>query len=95
MDGISRSRGWDKEIPHGVLPMEQLVLSDKWARHLYPTWALVVNCYILTLVSLNKMATAVNFQTSLLRHIVIDVQDVNLPILNNGFSLVGVYARMK
>ena len=31
MDGISRSRGWDKEIPHGVLPMEQLVLSDKWA----------------------------------------------------------------
>ena len=34
MDGISRSRGWDKEIPHGVLPMEQLVLSDKWARKL-------------------------------------------------------------
>ena len=32
MDGISRSRGWDKEIPHGVLPMEKLVLSDKWAR---------------------------------------------------------------
>ena len=36
MDGISRSRGWDKEIPHGVLPMEQLVLSDKWARKQYP-----------------------------------------------------------
>ena len=35
MDGISRSRGWDKEIPHGVLPMEQLVLSDKWARIFY------------------------------------------------------------
>ena len=32
MDKISRSRGWDKEIPHGVLLMEQLVLSDKWAR---------------------------------------------------------------
>ena len=32
MDGISKSRGWDMEIPHGVLPMEQLVLSDKWAR---------------------------------------------------------------
>ena len=32
MVGISRSRGWDKEIPHSVLPMEQLVLSDKWAR---------------------------------------------------------------
>ena len=32
MDGISRSRGWDMEIPHGVLPMEQPVLSDKWAR---------------------------------------------------------------
>ena len=30
--GISRSRRWDKEIPHGVLPMEQLVFSDKWAR---------------------------------------------------------------
>ena len=36
MDGISRSRGWDKEIPHGVLPMEQLVLSDKWARKRNP-----------------------------------------------------------
>ena len=35
MDGISRSRGWDKEIPHCVLPMEQLVLSDKWARKQY------------------------------------------------------------
>ena len=33
MDGISRSRGWDKEIPHCVLLMEQLVLSDKWARN--------------------------------------------------------------
>ena len=31
MDGISRSRGWDKEILYGVLPMEQLVLSNKWA----------------------------------------------------------------
>ena len=36
VDGISRSRGWDKEIPHGVLPMEQLVLSDKWARKTCP-----------------------------------------------------------
>ena len=35
MDGISRSRGWDKQIPHRVLPMEQLVLSDKWARKFY------------------------------------------------------------
>ena len=34
MDGIGRSRGWDKEIQHGILPMEQLVLSDKWARNL-------------------------------------------------------------
>ena len=32
MDGISRSRGWDKEIPRDVLPMEQLVLSNKWVR---------------------------------------------------------------
>ena len=32
VDGISRSRGWDKKILHGVLPMEKLVLSDKWAR---------------------------------------------------------------
>ena len=38
MDGISRSRGWDKEILHNVLPMEQLVLSDKWARKNYLTW---------------------------------------------------------
>ena len=35
MDGISRSRGWDKEIPHSVLHMEQLVLGDKWARIFY------------------------------------------------------------
>ena len=35
MDGKSRSRGWDKEIPHCVLPIEQLVLSDKWARNKY------------------------------------------------------------
>ena len=40
MDGISRSRGWDKEIPHCVLPMEQLVLSDKWARNTYETFSL-------------------------------------------------------
>ena len=39
MDGISRSRGWDKEIPHGVLPMEQLVLSDKWARKIHPIFS--------------------------------------------------------
>ena len=37
MDGISRSRGWDKEIPHGVLPMEQFVLSEKWARKKHPS----------------------------------------------------------
>ena len=42
MDGISRSRGWDKEMPHGVLPMEQLVLSDKWARISYPLSNLIV-----------------------------------------------------
>ena len=35
MDGISRSRGWDKEIPYCVLPME-LVLSDTWARKICP-----------------------------------------------------------
>ena len=44
MDGISRSRGWDKEIPHGVLPMEHLVLSDKWARILNPIRAITVKC---------------------------------------------------
>ena len=32
MDGIGRSRGWDKEIQYSILPMEQLVLSDKRAR---------------------------------------------------------------
>ena len=37
MDGISRSHGWDKEIPHSVLPMEQLVLSDKWGRMYDPS----------------------------------------------------------
>ena len=36
MDGISRSCGWDKQIPQGVLLMEQLVLSDKWARKCSP-----------------------------------------------------------
>ena len=35
MDGISRSRGRDKEIPHDVLSMEQLVLSDNWVRKKY------------------------------------------------------------
>ena len=40
MDGISRSRGWDREIPHGVLPMEQPVLSDKRARKIFPTASL-------------------------------------------------------
>ena len=35
VDGISRSRGWDKEIEHCVLPMEQLVLGDKRARKSY------------------------------------------------------------
>ena len=43
MDGISRSREWDKEIPHGVLPMEQLVLSDKWARKFYP----ISECFLI------------------------------------------------
>ena len=39
MGGISgRSRGWNKEIPYDVLPMEQLVLSDKWARKFYLTY---------------------------------------------------------
>ena len=42
MDGISRSRGWDKEIPCGVLPMEQLVLSDKWARITNLTFEIIV-----------------------------------------------------
>ena len=40
MDGISRSRGWDKEISHDVLPMEQLVLGDKhdkWASNKNPS----------------------------------------------------------
>ena len=29
MDGISRLFGWEKEILHGILPMEQLVLSGR------------------------------------------------------------------
>ena len=47
MDGISRSRGRDKEIPHCILPMEQLVLSDKWARKQYVRLDLDPNCLIL------------------------------------------------
>ena len=35
---INRSREWDKEIPHGVLPMGQVVLSDKWARSMSPQY---------------------------------------------------------
>ena len=41
VDGISRSCGWDKEIPHGVLPMGQPVLSTKQVRknhYIYATW---------------------------------------------------------
>ena len=29
------SRGWDKEIQHSVLPVEQIVFSNKWARIKY------------------------------------------------------------
>ena len=36
MDGISRSRGRDNEIPHSALPMEQLVLDEKWVRKCFP-----------------------------------------------------------
>ena len=32
MGGTRRSRGCDKEIPHCVLPIEHLVLSDQWVR---------------------------------------------------------------
>ena len=45
----SMSRGWDKEIPHGVLLMEQLVLSDKWARNSRPAGTSLVplpSCHI-------------------------------------------------
>ena len=57
MDGISRSRGWDKEIPHVVLPMEQLVLSDKWARKtdlLIGTRKVCTNCLQLRIHVKNK-----------------------------------------
>ena len=54
MDGISRSRGWDKDIPHGVLPMEKLVLSDKWARK-YGNWHNVG--YAVFLPTLSKSAS--------------------------------------
>ena len=42
--GISRSRGWDKDIPHDVLPMEQLVLSDKWEEN-------IIHVYILCIIT--------------------------------------------
>ena len=45
VDGISRACGWDKQVTwmgYGNraqrLPMEQLVLSDKWARKFYLTF---------------------------------------------------------
>ena len=50
MDGISRSRGCDKEIPHGVLPMEQLVLSDTWVRIIYPIITIMIESYMLQLL---------------------------------------------
>ena len=34
MDGVSRSCGRNKEIPHSFWPIGKLVLSDKWARKL-------------------------------------------------------------
>ena len=34
MVGKSGSRDWNKEIWHSVLPMGQLVLSEKWVRKL-------------------------------------------------------------
>ena len=36
VDWISRSCGCDKEIPHSVLPMKQLVLRDEWSRIMCP-----------------------------------------------------------
>ena len=83
MDGISRSRGWDKEIPHCVLPMEQLVLSDKWARKFYPSSEgflmtpiqICVECLIPILVGLYMMAlsykglASINEEKEVLIHI--------------------------
>ena len=54
MDGISRSRGWDKEIPHGISPMEQLVLSDKWARIPCPTTIHMLDTLNLTWAHMGK-----------------------------------------
>ena len=51
MDGTSRSLGWDKEIPHGVLPMEQLVLSDKWAR-IHDSFIFFLKEYIIGVMTL-------------------------------------------
>ena len=53
MDGISRSRGWDKEIPHCVLLMEQLVLSDKWARNEYPYLGITICHHLSIFMMLN------------------------------------------
>ena len=60
MDGISRSRGWDKEIPHGVLPMEQLVFSDKWARIIYSTHDGFLSSRRLIFITHHKRAVGLN-----------------------------------
>ena len=61
MDGISRSRGWDKEIPHCVLPMEQLVLSDKWARKHFSAHDCIPSKTKVELLSVRKNSM-LNFQ---------------------------------
>ena len=59
MDRISRSRGWDKEIPHGVLPMEQPVLSDKRARKRHVNKNMTTRYITLSVGTSNVMTTYV------------------------------------
>ena len=55
MDGISRSRGWDKKIPHGGLHLEQLALSDKWARKIFLSQPHTHNGFYFLLTIINRI----------------------------------------
>ena len=65
MDGISRSCGWDREIPHCVLPMEQLVMSDKWARKIFLSYPYTdtILFFLLTTVFILKISVKKSLNT--------------------------------
>ena len=79
MDGISRSREWDKEILHGVLPMEQLVLAISGREYIIPAITAIYkyifkeqlpcdtyfdSCYSLYHVSVTKVLHTFDFSVT-------------------------------